>query len=223
MLKKRGQSYSQPFLYFLIVIVAVLIIIFGYTLLSNFKEKSCDSQYAEFKVKLEESVKATATQKGSVKSLKVNSPCNAERILFVDHSKEVIFDSLEKFPLIKDIVYDRGEDNVFFIKEGSVLKSDNIGNINLKMPYFLCTKADMAAINLMVEGAGEDVIISKKDDEFDCTFDYVITIELTEEDIADVFDGIVESIVNDEIRQYIGNIDAKYLVDPVEEIGRAHV
>ena len=216
MCKKRGQIYSQTFLYFLIVIVAVMILIFGYNLLANFKEKSCDSQYTDFKVKLEESIKSTATQKGAVKGLKVSSPCGIDRILFIDHSKEVVFDSLEKFPLITDMIYSGGRDNVFFIKNGNVIKSDYAGDINLKMPYFLCTKADMTSINLMIEGTGEDVIISKKDDEFDCTFDYVITLELTEEDISDVFDGIVEAIANDTLREKIGNIDAKYLVDPVE-------
>ena len=107
-------------------------------------------------------------------------------------------------------------DNTFFIKNERVVKSDYIGNINFKMPYFLCTKAEGSAINLMLEGMGNEAGISKKDDELDCTFDYLLTIELTEEDIKDVFDGIIEALGNDSLREKIGNLQTKELVDPVE-------
>jgi len=214
--KKRGQTYSQPFLYFLIAVVAVVIIIFGYNLLTSFEQKRCDTQYTEFKIKLEESINAISTEKNKVSELKLFPPCGVDRILFVDAGKEILFDSLERFPIIQDVLSGESDDNTFFIKDKKVVKSDYVGSINLKMPYFLCTEANSNIIKLMLHGTGKDVMLSKKDDAFDCTFDYALTIELTEEDITEVFDGIIEALGNDDIRGDIGNLDNKELVDSVE-------
>jgi len=215
MFKKRGQ-YSQAFLFLLVLIIAVMLIIFGFKAISSFKEKGCQAQYTEFKTKLVENIKVMGIQEKDVSELKLGSPCGIDRIVFLDNDKEVLFDTLKDIPEIQDILDSRDKSNMFFIKEKKIVHQDYVQEIDLKMPYFLCTIADGRDIKMLLEGSDEGVILSKKDDELDCTFDYILTIELTPKDVAAVFDEIVDVLEEREARDAIGNLCNYGLVDPVE-------
>ena len=204
-MKKRGQLHSGIIMTFIIAISIILVLILGTRWINSISKSGCKTELIQFKGQLQASVDKIAFQEGSAAEKNIRSPCNFEKMIIVDSKKNVLFESLDNYQLIKENIKKNQDKNLFMIKNGRVEQMDSIKNLDLKIPYFLCVKTKKAILNTTFQGRESGTNIELGDDIIDCTFDYALPIELDPKDLALLLNQILKE-----------NQQIKNLVDPVE-------
>jgi len=204
-MKKRGQLHSGIIITFIIAISIILVLILGTRWINSISKSGCKTEIIQFKGQLQTSVDKIAFQEGSAVEKNIRSPCNFEKMIIVDQKKNILFESLDNYQIIKERIGNSQDKNLFMIKNGKVEQMESIKNLDLKIPYFLCVKTKKAILNTTFQGRESGANIELGDDIIDCTFDYALPIELDQKDLALLLNQILEE--NQEIRN---------LVDPVE-------
>ena len=145
---------AQIFVYILILIIAGLIVLFGYRAVTSLKQKSSQISLVQFENKLKNDIETIAIKAGTVKTEKYSLPSGYSEVCFVD-LEHINPDDIMNHPLIKDSVESNAAQNVFLIGPDSFetyyIKALQISNY----PYFSCHNIMMGTIELQIEGKGD--------------------------------------------------------------------
>ena len=155
---RKGQLYSQIFIYILTIILISFILVYGYNSIQTFKKRAEQVSCLKFKNDLINAIKSISSDFGSIKRKELQL-CN-------DYSKVCLVESFESpnmpgdvDPIIKDSVLSNTEKNVFLV-ENIAKESFYAGKISVE-PDVLCIKAVNGKINLKLEGKGNHAAISQ--------------------------------------------------------------
>ena len=199
----RRAQIQEPFRTLFALVVVGLILFFGFRLFGDVAETSCQTDMTKFKVDMEHFLddSAGAAERSMEKQLRV--PCGADKVLFFDRDKQVLFDGFERYPEVENILGSQTDENMFLIKNGEIIQSLHLPNISIKVPYFLCAATDHNLIDLSLSADRNGKIdLRESGIGQSCTYSYVTPIELSVEDAVEVMYEIFkvnESALNQSI------------------------
>ncbi len=132
----------------------------GYRYISGTKDAMAKTDLALLKSNTIFDIKAISSDYGSSKKVSYSLPDSAELCLFDLSKKDIILANLpESFnPLIRDSIQSSVQKNALVVST-SVFESYNIGEIEIKEPYFKCFKPVAGKISFVIEGAGNKALI----------------------------------------------------------------
>lgn len=195
-MNKKAQA-EKLFVWILAIIMAALILFFGYNAVSKTTQTGCMAQLVLFEKSFVSDIESMYTQQGSVAEKNYNVPCGIDRIYFVDIDKDVSFSPLVDYPEIMDSL--NGTDkNVFLIKGNEVYRSFSGGDIEIAIPYFDCYITNTGALSLFLEGKKGGTGILKENFRFDCTFAEPVPVELDPVDLGNFLEDIGEGSRTDD-------------------------
>ncbi len=161
---KKGEIPTQLFIYVMALIIAGLILVFGFSAIKGFMDKGKEIESITMQKTLEREIKLMETRYGSVKLLPLDVPANIQEICFTDPSASPNNQNLKNnYAIIakkleSETSESRIKDNVFMFPGG---KSWNAGKIMIDTPdQFQCFNSRSGKITLKLEGAGNKVKIS---------------------------------------------------------------
>ena len=186
-MQKKSMIHGKIFGFFLTLIIVGAMLLFAANYLDKIKISFCQKSLILFEQDLKDSVEKMYSRFDSVQEKRLMVPCDIDRIFFIDLDKdmEASFKSLYEFPFIEDSIKNSVRDNAFFIKDGKLVGSSYIGNIELKEPYFVCSDTSGGTLNLYMSGKGASAEIANTDCGNDCTFEVVELDEDTARDIIE--------------------------------------
>jgi len=167
---KKAQIAGQVFIYILAVVIAALVIIYGYNAIKGFIDKQRQIEIIQFKTDIQSAVRTVSTDYGSVKKFEHAIPGEAICILDINYQgnrdstclcdKTICSeDEIWQYdPIICDSWQSTKDQNIFIIPQietpilASPLKVDN---------GYLCLKAPKNQITLRIEGFGNHAKISE--------------------------------------------------------------
>src|SRR3989338_10385323 len=140
-MKKNSQLMGNVFIYLFSLIVIALILVMGYKYISGTKDTMEKTSLALSKNNIISDIKAISSDYGSSKKVSYSLPDSVELCIFDLSKKDEIMAKLpESFnPLIKDSIQGSVQKNAFVVSS-SIFESYNIGEIEIKEPYFKCFK-----------------------------------------------------------------------------------
>lgn len=161
-MRKRAQISGQIFIYILAIIIAGLVILYGYKAISSMIKTGEDIALIDFKNQIEGDMERLATSYGDVKTQSYILPGGTRTICFVDDDaikNKVALDS--PYPIINNAVQTGARQNIFLIPmvkiqlyaEGLQLNTD-----------FLCINESRGRVNLRLEGKGDGTLVEKVQD-----------------------------------------------------------
>jgi hypothetical protein len=163
---RRGQIIGQVFIYILSVVIIAAILVYGYTAITEFRERS--SKVAEVKLQndLANAIARLSSDYGSVQRKELYMG-DKLKICFVDTYEAVDTSSFPPsiHPLIRDNVASKTGNNVFLLRN-TLEQSFNAGTIGVDYPsetndvnvFCLNATGNRAAVRL--EGRGDHVLVS---------------------------------------------------------------
>ncbi|HII71472.1 TPA: hypothetical protein HA265_01830 [Candidatus Woesearchaeota archaeon] len=183
MKSKKAQVAGQIFIYIIAIVVVGLIIAYGYSAIKSFSQKGEEVEYINLRTSIENSVKAIASDYGSIKRPDFDIPGKYEMVCFVEKGlSAATIDSAaicdrnaaatlmpgeaDKFfqPIVCS-AWKTGRDDVFLIPDGS--ESFNLDTtivISETEPsashHFLCLDVVNNKIKLQLKALGDRVEIS---------------------------------------------------------------
>jgi hypothetical protein len=172
--KKAAIDTGQIFIYILSLFIVSLILIFGYTAISGFVEKSCTVQMLQFKKNTEYFVKSYSTEYGSEATKMLTSPCNTRKLCITGYYSQnnnlVSCNSGSSNEVIKD-AYGAGisgtimreKKNIYLLdSQNRYIDSFYAGNISMSSVScnFFCISTTSGNFNLKLKGKGDHVEVS---------------------------------------------------------------
>jgi len=161
---KNAQLFSQPFNYIFILIVAALIILFGFFVIRNTLNLGSNIEFASFKNSLQKEVDTFFyLTKGSVKSLSLRVPKEINYVCFVDLDHGVGSDFPTEYAEV--LIKSKRDSNTFFIPypNKKALEGDymNINHMKPKEPV-MCVKT-INKLNVKIENMGDYVLVKHEE------------------------------------------------------------
>ena len=159
---KQAQLYGQIFIYALTLVLISVILVYGYTSIKNFKQKTEDIVALKFQKDLRNAIEGITNDYGSVSrkefqlSGEITQVCFAETFQTFDRSNPISGSQLNN--LVKNSVKD-SDKNVFLL--GNTLRSSfSAGKITVDNDI-MCIKTVNNRIILRLEGKGDHAAISE--------------------------------------------------------------
>ncbi len=160
-MKKRGQLFEKPFMFIFILVVASLILVFGFRIIKDTINLGEDVEVKSFISKFDGEIERIYNlDYGSRSSLKnLNVPSTIKWICFVDRDSTINFNSAEiPDETTKTLIQETG-DNVFFVLDKD---TDSKFIKNLKPGENpLCIRILGSKLNAVIENKGTFVEVSK--------------------------------------------------------------
>ncbi len=158
--KKRGQIYSQTFIYILALVLIGGILIFGYKSINKTRESTNQVMVAKFFSQMRNDVSVLKGDYGTEKLREYAMPEGFDTFCVVDLNR-VDPDRIFSEPLVKDSVKSGVNANIFILNKGSgKFDSSFIDGIKIEnFPYFSCYKARSSIVPLSLKSLGNEVII----------------------------------------------------------------
>lgn len=156
----RGQV-QQVFLFLMAVIVIIATIYLGGKFIGMFTRTACDAGDAEFMEELDRTLDEYSTY-GSRGTATVGTPCDAERLCFIDHTligspESASFQSDD--PAMTAAVRSGVETNVFLMREEGTLGVGYDPRIVVQSGV-RCVNASRGEFRFRAEGAGRTVTVA---------------------------------------------------------------
>lgn len=165
---RKGQLVGQVFIYILSIVIIAAILIYGYTAVSEFRERSQNVAKIKLQNDITNAVSRLASDYGSVQKKELYLG-EFLKICFVDNYEQSVNPNLFPntiHPLIKNSVKDSTGNNVFLLKE-TLEQSFNAGEISvgddgasLTDTDAICLNATSNRVEVRLEGKGDHVFIS---------------------------------------------------------------
>ena len=158
---KKAQLYGQVFIYALTLVLISVVLVYGYSAIKNFRQKTEDIVAIKFQRDLRNSVESITNDYGSVsrKEFQLNG---ATKICFVES-----FETFDRNNPISNTPLDNiiensisGTDNNIFIIEKSLKNAFFAGRISVDNDV-LCIKPNNNRIILRLEGKGDHAALSQ--------------------------------------------------------------
>ena len=159
---KTAQLYGQIFIYALTLVLISVILVYGYTSIKNFKQKTEDITSLKFQKDLKNAIDGITNDYGSVSrkefqlSGDVRQVCFVESIQSFDKSNPI--SSIQLNNLVKNSIKD-SDKNVFLL-ENTLRSSFFAGKISVDEDI-LCIKPSNNRIILRLEGKGDHAVLSE--------------------------------------------------------------
>lgn len=161
---KNAQLFSQPFNYIFILIVAALILFFGFYIVKNTLNLGQSIEFTSFRDNLQKEVNNFFyLTKGSVKSLSLRVPKEINYVCFVD----LDYGPRSGFPTeyAEVLIKSKRDYNTFFIpyENKRALEPDyvNISHMKPEDPL-LCVKT-INKLNIKLENMGDYILIKHEE------------------------------------------------------------
>lgn len=155
---RRGQLYSQIFIYILTIILVSFILVYGYNAVQNFKKRAEQVSCLKFKNDLVNAIESVSPDFGSVKRKELQLCSGYTKVCFVETFESPNLPN-DIDPIIKDSILSSTGRNVFLL-ENIAKESFYAGRISVE-PDILCIKAVNSKIDLRLEGKGNHAVISQ--------------------------------------------------------------
>lgn len=161
---RKAQLYGQVFIYILTLVLISVILIYGYTAIKNFKQKTEDIAAVKFQNDLISSIERITNDYGSISRRELQLSDDITQVCFVesfqtfDKSNPIINFQLNN--LVKNSVRD-SDKNVFLIGEGIGLKSAFFAGAISVDNDAICIKPLNNKITLRLEGKGDHASLSE--------------------------------------------------------------
>tara|TARA_Y100000031_G_scaffold143464_1_gene173946 strand:+ start:142 stop:672 length:531 start_codon:yes stop_codon:yes gene_type:complete len=167
---KKAQIMGQIFIYIMAAIIFSLVLLYGYTAISDFINRADQVAEIELRTDLKASIKSTASSQ-DVKQKVISIPSKFKEICFIDldiqnhhgitAEQTAMCDSTSPDfnALICNFWTTGAQNNVFLIPGAEV--SIDVGNIDLDTKGFLCVKTSEGKAKLRLEGKGDRTKISE--------------------------------------------------------------
>jgi len=168
-MRKKGQIQSNVIMYALFMIVAAMILLFGYSMIKTFREKAEEADMARFRMELGKSVRLS-TGYGDVNEFRSDVPSSVKEICFYDYRLDKDESGLDrpvshglesKHSFIANSVEDGVKSNVFFIGSGGMIGSDFVDKLSIVPPHYICKKVKGGGVKIYMEGKGDSAQIGK--------------------------------------------------------------
>lgn len=159
---KKSQLYGQIFIYALTLILISIILVYGYTSIKNFKQKTEDISSLKFQKDLRNAIGGITNDFGSVSRKEfqlggdITQVCFAETFQPFDRSNPI--SNIQLNSLVKNSIKDSGK-NVFLL-ENTLRSSFFAGKISVDKDV-LCIKPTNNRIILRLDGKGDHAVLSE--------------------------------------------------------------
>ena len=159
---RKAQLYGQIFMYALTLVLISVILVYGYTSIKNFKQKTEDIVALKFQKDIRSAIEGITNDYGSIfrkefqLSGDINQACFVETFQPFDKSNPV--SNLQLNSLVKNSIKD-SDKNVFLL--GDSLKISFFAGIISVDRDVLCLKPASNRIILRLEGKGDYATLSE--------------------------------------------------------------
>ncbi len=166
---KKSQIYGHIFIYILTIIIVAFILIYGYTAIQNFRDRTEQIVNIKFNNDMNNAVKGLIGDYGSVIKKEIEVGDDIKQVCFVETVEN--FDkqnpqaiNSEGFlitldPIIKDSISSNADKNVFLVGK-TVKKSFYIGKISVDADVMCVTPLNNKIV-LRMESLGDHISIDK--------------------------------------------------------------
>ena len=160
---RKAQSPSHLAVLIFALVVASLVLFFGYRTLTDVNTGAEEAKLAEFKARLERDIQSLVPQFGSFKQITYSLPSSVSELCFTapsDSFDDSIDDScktLTEYPLINDAVQ-QGDDNVFII--GERFGSFQTNDIETGICKLRCFDVTRGKVVFRMDSTGNAVFLS---------------------------------------------------------------
>lgn len=178
---KKAQIAGDVVKYSLIALFSLVVLVFGYKMVSLIKERACSTEISKFEIDLRNIDKSLRFGARELQSH--DAPCGIDKIYFFDLSKKINPEDFKDIPLIKDSLQSGASNNVFLIKENDVKRSFYAGSLGMIYPYHICFVPQFGRISFFAEGAGNSINVVSACGQPECTF---IPVNISDEDALEV-------------------------------------
>ena len=154
----KAQISGQIFIYVLAIIIAGLILLYGYRAIGTITKTGEEVALIDFKNQLEGDIEKLATDYGAIKTKSYILPSGTETICFVDSDAKT---TATDYQIINDIVASGARQNIFLIPLLNIqiyaegLKVDESGSKSL------CLTNQRGRITLRLEGRGDGTLVTE--------------------------------------------------------------
>ena len=165
--RRRGQIQTQVFVYILSLVLASLLLVYGYNAIRTFNEQSKFVELLRFMIDVKNDVKEIKSSYGDADLKSVIIPDGYKELCFVSTNAigNPLFD-VEDHPLIKDSVRDGASQNVFMIDQNTKITKHAfyVGNISIRIDDtdhdYYCFKVNGGIVKVKLEALGDRVRVS---------------------------------------------------------------
>ncbi len=162
---KAQFSIGQVFVYILAIVVAGLIILYGYRAIAGFKGQAEDIALVNFKTSIENDIESMATRFDSVRTQEYDVP--GDEVCFVDMDKKgdvdnadlCISGSEDYNALICNSWKAGANQNIFLIPMADV--QIYAESLRVNGTGYFCTEAKQGRITIRLEGKGDSTLVSE--------------------------------------------------------------
>ena len=156
-MKKAQMSTSQIFTYILALVVASMILLYGYTAISKMRSQTDTVSILQFKTDLTNAINSISYDFGSVEIKKLNMPTGFNQVCFVDINN--VDTKIITEQLIKDSVDSQSKNDIFLLGNGNV-EPMQVNGISVESDY-KCIDSVSGKVNIQLEATGKSVLISQ--------------------------------------------------------------
>ena len=162
-MKKRSQA-SQIFVYIIAVVLAAMILLYGYRAISGFINRTEQITEVKFKTDIENAIRLISTDYGSVKKLELNVPGKYETVCIVqqDYQNKQGTQLCAQSPIICSAWTTQAQ-NIFLTDTNMyTLPEIQITTLPLEIQGgYICLKVKAGKITLRIEGKGDKTGVSE--------------------------------------------------------------
>jgi hypothetical protein len=159
---KKGQLFGQPFVYIFIIVVAALILFFGFKAVRDILNLQEGVEFSTFVINLDEEIeKVYHLDYGSSFSLEdMAVSSNINEICFLDLDKPRDVGNIED-EIARELIDSAVNKNIFFISEDELLDPFFNEKIVVREENPLCVKVENGRINVRLTNQGTEVLVEK--------------------------------------------------------------
>ena len=210
-MKRKAQLSGTLITWIIVILIVAMSLVFGYNAINKVTQTGDLAESTIFEKKIKADIFYMYSQPGSVIEETYSLPeTMANKVYFVDPEelvklkneldivepdtmKEIIASALE----ILDEAIDKTGNNMFFYKDGELVKAEKVDNVYVGFPYFQCFKPFNGKIEMYLEGYQGKTELDHKQERFNCG---PMIIEAgTDDDIKKIAEeAIDENWINDE-------------------------
>jgi len=159
---KSQFAVGQIFIYILAIIIAGLIILYGYRAIAGFRTKAEEIALINFKTSVENDIESIAGSYGSVRMQTYDLPSSAREVCFVNASafRYPGAFNMPGYPIINNSVRSGSKQNIFLVPMAEIPISVENMEVNDTDEY-LCINSTRGKITIRLEGLGNRTKIFK--------------------------------------------------------------
>ena len=159
---RKSQLYGQIFIYMLTLVLISVIMVYGYTAIRNFKQKTDDIVAVKFQRDLTSAIESITNDYGSISKKELQLSAEITKVCFVESfepfDKNNPLSSQPLDNLVRDSISDTNKNT--FLMEKSIRSSFFAGKISVDKDV-LCIKPGNNRIVLRIEGKGDHALLSE--------------------------------------------------------------